>query len=290
MYGHLGEGCIHSRINFDLRHKDGLENYRHLMAAADDLVASYGGSMSGEHGDGQQRAELLGKQYGRRLIDAMREFKLIWDLEWKMNPGKVFDSDRFDENLKLGTDYNPPRPKVKFGYPEDHGDFSHAALRCVGVGKCRAPEAQGTMCPSYQVTKEEKHSTRGRARLLFEMLRGEVIKDGRQSREVADALDLCLACKGCTNDCPVNVDIPTYKSEFLYHHYRSLRRWRPRYAYAFGFIDQAARLASALPAAANFATQNPVLARIAKAVGGIDRRRPLPTFAPMTLQQWVFRR
>lgn len=290
MYGHLGEGCIHSRINFDLRHKDGLANYRHFMEAAGDLVASYRGSMSGEHGDGQQRAELLGKQYGPRLLEAMRKFKLIWDPEWKMNPGKVIDAYRFDENLKLGTDYNPPRPRVKFAYTEDHGDFSHAALRCVGVGKCRVPHAQSTMCPSYQVTREEKHSTRGRARLLFEMLRGEVITDGWQSAEVADALDLCLACKGCTSDCPVDVDIPTYKAEFLYHHFRSLRRWRPRYAYAFGFIDQAARLASAMPELANFATQTPVLSRIAKAVGGIDRRRPLPTFAPMTLQQWFARR
>lgn len=132
------------------------------MEEAGDLVASYGGSMSGEHGDGQQRAELLGKQYGPRLMEAMRKFKLIWDPEWKMNPGKVIDPYRFDENLKLGTDYNPPRPKVKFAYTEDHGDFSHAALRCVGVGKCRVPEADNTMCPSYQVTKEEKHSTRGR--------------------------------------------------------------------------------------------------------------------------------
>ncbi|MDD7813395.1 FAD-linked oxidase C-terminal domain-containing protein [Mycobacterium sp. CSUR Q5927] len=290
MYGHLGEGCIHSRVNFDLRHKDGLATYRHFMEAAGDLVASYGGSMSGEHGDGQQRAELLGKQYGPRLIEAMREFKSIWDPMWKMNPGKVIDAYRFDENLKLGTDYNPPRPAVKFAYPEDHGDFSHAALRCVGVGKCRVPEASGTMCPSYQVTREEKHSTRGRARLLFEMLRGEVIQDGWQSREVADALDLCLACKGCTNDCPVNVDIPTYKSEFLYHHYRSWRRWRPRYAYAFGFIDQAVRLAARVPELANFATHTPVLSRIAKFAGGIDRQRPLPKFAPMSLQQWFFRR
>lgn len=107
MYGHLGEGCIHSRVGFDLRHKDGLVNYRNFMEEAGDLVASYGGSMSGEHGDGQQRAELLHKQYGPRLMEAMRKFKLIWDPEWKMNPGKVIDPYRFDENLKLGTDYNP---------------------------------------------------------------------------------------------------------------------------------------------------------------------------------------
>jgi FAD/FMN-containing dehydrogenase/Fe-S oxidoreductase len=290
MYGHLGEGCIHTRIDFDLRSHDGLRTYRQFLEEAADLVVCYGGSLSGEHGDGQQRAELLGKQFSPRLMEAMRRFKQIWDPHWKMNPGKVIDAHRFDEDLKLGTDYNPPRPKVKFAYQEDGGDFAHAALRCVGVGKCRVPEPQTTMCPSYQVTREEKHSTRGRARLLFEMLRGEVITDGWQSREVADALDLCLSCKGCSNDCPVDVDIPTYKAEFLYHHYRSLRRWRSRHAYAFGFIDQAARLASAVPELVNFATQTRVLSRIAKAVAGIDRHRPLPTFAPMTLQQWFARR
>jgi Fe-S oxidoreductase len=146
------------------------------------------------------------------------------------------------------------------------------------------------MCPSYQVTREEKHTTRGRARLLFEMLQGEVIDDGWQSKEVYDALDLCLACKGCTNDCPVNVDMPTYKAEFLHHHYRSWKRWRPRYAYAFGFIDQAARLASRMPELVNLVTQTPGLARVAKLVGGIDKKRPLPEFAPMTLQQWFARR
>ncbi len=256
-YGHLGEGCLHSRISFDLRSADGIATYRAFLEEAGDLVASYGGSMSGEHGDGQQRAELLGKQYGPRLLAAMREFKTIWDPDWKMNPGKVVDPYRFDENLRLGTDYNPARPDVAFSYPQDGGDFAHATLRCVGVGKCRVPDAQNTMCPSYQVTREEKHSTRGRARLLFEMLRGEVITDGWQSREVADALDLCLACKGCTSDCPVDVDMPTYKSEFLHHHYRSWRRWRPRYAYAFGFIDQASRLAALMPEVVNAVTQTP---------------------------------
>jgi FAD/FMN-containing dehydrogenase/NAD-dependent dihydropyrimidine dehydrogenase PreA subunit len=285
MYGHLAQGCIHSRISFDLRTAQGLATYRAFLEDAADLVTSFGGSLSGEHGDGQQRAELLERQYGPELVAAMREFKLIWDPQAKMNPGKVVDAYRLDENLKLGTDYNPTRPRTKFAYREDGGDFAHAALRCVGVGKCRVPEAKETMCPSYQVTREEKHSTRGRARLLFEMLRGEVIKDGWQSREVADALDLCLACKGCTNDCPVNVDMPTYKAEFRHHHYRSWRRWRPRHAYAFGFIDQAARIASLVPELVNTVTQTPGLAHVAKFLGGIDQRRPLSTFAPMTLQQ-----
>jgi FAD/FMN-containing dehydrogenase/Fe-S oxidoreductase len=290
MYGHFGQGCIHCRLSFDLRTSGGIANYRAFMEEAGDLVASYGGTLSGEHGDGQQRAELLEKQYGPQLVEAMREFKRIWDPEWKMNPGKVVDPYRMDENLKLGTDYNPPRPATKFAYPEDKGDFAHATLRCVGVGKCRDPQGSPTMCPSYQVTREEKHSTRGRARLLFEMLQGEVITDGWESQEVFDALDLCLACKGCTNDCPVGVDMPTYKSEFLYHHYQSPRRRRPRYAYAFGYIDKAARLASLVPELVNFGSQAPILRRLAKLAAGVDKRRPLPTFAPMTLQEWFRRR
>ncbi|MFG1851076.1 FAD-binding and (Fe-S)-binding domain-containing protein [Actinomadura geliboluensis] len=286
MYGHFAQGCIHSRMSFDLRSAEGIARYRRFMEDAADLVVSFGGSLSGEHGDGQQRGELLERQYGPELMRAMREFKRIWDPDGKMNPGKVVDAYRLDEDLRLGTGYNPPRPEVKFAYEQDGGDFAHAALRCIGVGECRVPRAENTMCPSYQVTREEKHTTRGRARLLFEMLQGEVITDGWQSKEVAESLDLCLACKGCTNDCPVNVDIPTYKSEFLYHHYKSARRWRPRYAYAFGFIDRAARLASRMPEAVNAVTHTPGLARLAKLAAGIDRRRPLPTFAPMTLQRW----
>jgi FAD/FMN-containing dehydrogenase/Fe-S oxidoreductase len=289
-YGHFGQGCIHSRIDFDLRHADGLKNYRRFMEQASDLVVSYGGTLSGEHGDGQQRAEFLVKQYGPELVDAFREFKCIWDPDLKMNPGKVIDPFPIDTNLKLGTDSNPTRPPVKFAYKQDRGDFAHAALRCVGVGKCRVPDSSGVMCPSYMVTREEKDSTRGRARLLWEMLQGEVISDGWQSREVYDALDLCLACKGCTNDCPVNVDMPTYKSEFLYHHYKSVRRWRPRYAYAFGFIDVAARAASAFPELVNLVTQTPPFSRLAKLAAGIDQRRDLPPFAPITLQQWFARR
>jgi len=290
MYGHFGQGCIHSRISFDLRHADGLRDYRRFLEEAGDLVTSYGGSLSGEHGDGQQRAELLVKQYGEELLDAMREFKLIWDPQWKMNPGKVIDPYRLDEHLKLGVDYNPWRPPVRFGYTTDEGDFAHAQLRCVGIGKCRVPDAENVMCPSFQVTREEKHSTRGRARLLFEMLEGDVVTDGWQSREVYDALDLCLSCKGCTSDCPVQVDMPTYKAEFLHHHFRSWRRWRPRYAYAFGLIDQAARVASRMPAVANFATQTPGLSRVAKFAAGMASERSIPSFAPITLQQWFEQR
>ncbi len=286
IYGHLGQGCIHSRISFDLRHAEGIRHYRSFLDEASDLVVSYGGTLSGEHGDGQQRAEFLHKQYGEELVQAMREFKLIWDPKWKMNPGKVIDPYRVDENLKLGDQYNPPHPEVQFAYSKDNGDFAHAALRCVGVGKCRQPEGVDVMCPSYIVTKEEKHTTRGRARLFFEMLQGDVITDGWKSKEVYDALDLCLACKGCTSDCPVHVDMPTYKSEFLYHHYKGFSRNRKRYMYAFGFIDKFSSAASMAPEVVNFLTQTPGFSYLAKKIAGLDQHRTIPKFAPMTLQTW----
>jgi FAD/FMN-containing dehydrogenase/Fe-S oxidoreductase len=290
MYGHFGQGCIHSRISFDLRSEPGIRNYRSFLSEAADLVVSYGGSLSGEHGDGQQRAEFLEKQYGPELLQAMREFKRIWDPQWKMNPCKVIDPYPVDSFLKLGASYNPPAVKTKFSYQEDGNSFAHATVRCVGVGKCREPHSADVMCPSFMVTREEKYTTRGRARLLFEMLEGNVITDGWQSEEVYDALELCLACKGCTNDCPVHVDMPTYKSEFLYHHYKSLRRFRKRYAYAFGFIDKWARLASLLPELVNFFTQTPGFSSAAKFAAGMDQRRKIPEFAPLTLQSWFRRR
>ena len=288
MYGHFGQGCIHSRIDFDLRTAAGIRRYRSFLEDAADLVVSYGGSLSGEHGDGQQRAELLPRMFGESLVEAFREFKRIWDPDWKMNPGKVVDPYRLDENLKLGTDYNPPRTETAFAYPDDDGDFAHAALRCVGVGKCRTPSGAGVMCPSYIVTQEETHTTRGRARLLFEMLQGEVVEDGWRSQEVFEALDLCLACKGCTNDCPVNVDMPTYKAEFLHHHYRG--RLRPRHAYAFGLIDRAARLGSLVPEVTNLATGLPPFSRLAKLAAGIAPERDIPRFAPTTLRAWYRQR
>ncbi len=284
MYGHVGQGCVHSRIDFDLRTADGLKTFRRFMEAAADLVVSYGGTLSGEHGDGQARAELLPKMYGDELVAAFREFKAIWDPDWKMNPGKVVDPYRLDENLKLGTSYNPSRPEVVFSYPEDRGDFAHAALRCVGVGKCRTPGGVDVMCPSYIVTKEEMHTTRGRARLLFEMLQGDIVTDGWRSAEVKEALDLCLACKGCTSDCPVDVDMPTYKAEFLHHHWAG--RLRPRHAYAFGLIDQAARVASRMPGFVNFLSATPPFSRAFKLAAGIGSERDVPLFAPLTLQDW----
>jgi FAD/FMN-containing dehydrogenase len=256
LYGHFGQGCVHTRIPFNLRTREGVRQFRSFVEEAADLVVAHGGSLSGEHGDGQSRAELLPKMFPPEVMRAFAEYKAIWDPEGRMNPGKIVRPYRVDENLRLGPDYHPPDIETTFRFPEDKGSFAYAAERCVGVGTCRREEG-GVMCPSYQVTREEKHSTRGRARLLFEMVRGEVIDDGFRSEAVRDALDLCLSCKGCKGECPVNVDMATYKAEFLSKHYR--RRLRPRSAYAFGLVMYTARLASLAPRLVNFVLRAPVL-------------------------------
>ncbi|HEU5013316.1 MAG TPA: FAD-binding and (Fe-S)-binding domain-containing protein [Roseiflexaceae bacterium] len=284
LYGHFGQGCIHVRIDFDLVTHHGIEQYRSFISEAADLVVSYGGSISGEHGDGQARAALLPKMFGDDLIEAFREFKRIWDPDWKMNPGKVVDAYTPTQNLRLGADYNPWHSETHFQFPDDDGSFARAVLRCVGVGKCRRHEG-GTMCPSYMVTREEEHATRGRARLLFEMLQGDVIgTDGWHDEHVRDALDLCLACKGCKGDCPVHVDMATYKAEFLSHYYEG--RLRPRHAYAFGLIMYWSRIASRVPRLANVFTQTPLLRSIAKFAAGIAPERKIPPFARQTFKDW----
>jgi FAD/FMN-containing dehydrogenase/Fe-S oxidoreductase len=291
LYGHFGHGCVHTRINFDLQSKDGIAKFRKFMEEAADLVVGYGGSISGEHGDGQARGELLPKMFGTELVQAFREFKSVWDPEWKMNPGKLIDPYKLDENLRLGADYAPWEPKTNFKFLADHGSLAQATLRCVGVGKCRHDEG-GVMCPSYRATREEEHSTRGRAHLLWEMTQGQgredgMIRDGWRSEEVKQSLDLCLACKGCKTECPVGVDVATYKAEFLSHYYEG--RSRPRSAYAFGNIDFWARLASNVPGLANLTTQLPFLRDLSKLVAGIPRERTIPAFAPQTFKTWFHR-
>ena len=287
LYGHFGDGCVHTRLNFDLQSKDGIAKYRRFMEEAADLVISYGGSLSGEHGDGQSRAELLPKMFGPELMEAFREFKSAWDPDWKMNPGKLIEPNKLDEDLRLGANYTPWEPETHFQFPEDHGSLASATLRCVGVGKCRREEG-GVMCPSYRATREEEHSTRGRAHLLWEMTQGEVIRDGWRSEEVKRSLDLCLACKGCKSDCPVSVDVATYKAEFFSHYYEG--RIRPRSAYAFGNIDLWAQVASRVPGLVNLATQLPVVSEIAKMASGMPLERRIPAFAPETFKQWFRRR
>jgi len=286
-YGHFGQGCIHTRISFDLETSAGIQRFRSFINGAANLVIKYGGSLSGEHGDGQARAELLPKMFGDELIEAFREFKAIWDPDWKMNPGKVVDAYRMDENLRLGTNYRPAQPKTHFSFVEDRGSLARATLRCIGVGKCRRMEG-GTMCPSFMVTREEQHSTRGRAHLLFEMLQGKSLEAGWHSEAVKEALDLCLACKGCKSDCPANVDMATYKAEFLSHYYKG--RLRPITGYSMGLIHRWARFAAFMPGVVNFFTQTPVLRDVAKMLAWIAPERRIPAFAPQTFKQWFQKR
>jgi len=280
MYGHFGQGCVHLRITFDFKTAAGVANYRRFIDKAADIVLKYGGSFSGEHGDGQARAALLPKMFGPELMQAFVEFKALWDPLNRMNPGKLIDPIAvYDptENLRIGPGYQPAKTTTWFQYPRDGGSFSDATTRCVGVGACRKQD-HGTMCPSYMATREEKHSTRGRAHLLWEMMQGNVLPDGWRNNEVHEALELCLSCKACKTECPVNVDMATWKSEFLAHYY--LGRLHPLHHYAFGFMDRWASMASVAPTLANLPGQIPGINSLVKAVLGVARQRELPRFAP----------
>ncbi|KVD89874.1 dimethylmenaquinone methyltransferase [Burkholderia stagnalis] len=278
LYGHFGDGCVHARITFDLRSVEGVQVWRGFLREAAQLVVDFGGSLSGEHGDGQAKAEFLPIMYGPELMQAMAEFKAIWDPANRLNPGKVINAYRADENLRLGPAYKPVTLQTKLTFASPEGDGMQRAIeRCIGMGKCRSLDG-GTMCPSYRATREEKFSTRGRAHLFWEMLQGDVIKDGWNSPEVKEALDACLGCKGCKSDCPTHTDMASYKAEFLSHYYETHRR--PRQAMFMGRIGQWAPLASRFPRLMNFMTSTPPLARIGKWIAGIAPRRALPAFAP----------
>ncbi|WP_371670684.1 FAD-binding oxidoreductase [Streptomyces sp. NBC_00289] len=290
-YGHFGDGCIHVRIDFDLLTPAGVGRFRRFSEELADLVVAHGGSLSGEHGDGQARAELLPRMYGRELVGLFERAKGIWDPDDLLNPGVLVRPAPLDTNLRFAV--LPSEPvDVVFGYPADGGDFPAAVRRCVGVAKCRTASASGpsVMCPSFRATGEEEHSTRGRARLLHEMLAGELVTDGWRSTEVRDALDLCLSCKGCRSDCPVGVDMATYKAEFLHHHYAGRRR--PAGHYAMGWLPvwlrAVARTRTA--AVANALASVRPLARVAKRLGGIAPERQIPRLATETFSRWWKRR
>jgi FAD/FMN-containing dehydrogenase/Fe-S oxidoreductase len=268
IYGHFGDGCIHARIDFQLRTREGVAQWRQFLESAARLVVKYGGSLSGEHGDGQAKAEFLPVMYGPELMQAFREFKAIWDPGNRMNPGKLIDPYRADENLRLGPDYEPVSLPTTFSFQTDVGHgFVRATEHCIGMGKCRA-EKGGTMCPSYRGTREERYSTRGRARLLAEMLRGEVITEGWASEDVKEALETCLGCKGCRSDCPTHTDMAAYKAEFMSHYYET--NSRPRQAFTMGRIGELAPMASRLPWVANLLMN--------KSLAGVARERSLPKF------------
>lgn len=283
MYGHFGQGCVHMRINFDLSTAAGLQKYRQFIEEAADIVLAHGGSLSGEHGDGQSRAALLPKMFGPRLIKAFQRFKALWDPRNRMNPGKLIDPVAVYspiENIRTGEGYISAAPTTFFEFPKDGGSFGEATLRCVGVGACRK-EHVGTMCPSFMATREEQHSPRGRTHLLWELMQGDVLGEGWANAQVKEALDLCLSCKACKTECPVNVDVATYKAEFLaqYHSQveRSLRD------VVFGRMDRVAQWTAAVPGLtprlANAAMRLPgARALTGKLLGLADERR-LPSFA-----------
>ncbi|MFH8368654.1 FAD-binding and (Fe-S)-binding domain-containing protein [Streptomyces sp. NPDC018031] len=286
-YGHFGDGCIHVRIDFDLLGPEGIARFRAFSGELADLVVAHGGSLSGEHGDGMARAELLPRMYGDDLVRLFAHVKDLWDPAGGLNPGVLVRPRPLDENLRFAV--LPGRPvDVAFGYPRDGGDFTAAVRRCVGVAKCRTTEPAGSavMCPSYRVTGEERHSTRGRARLLHEMLAGEVIEDGWRSEEVREALDLCLSCKGCRSDCPVEVDMATYKAEFLHQYYRG--RARPAAHLVMGRLPRWLRAAAAVRAAPvlNGLAKVEPIAAVGKRLGGIAPQRAVPELAARPFTRW----
>jgi FAD/FMN-containing dehydrogenase/Fe-S oxidoreductase len=291
LYGHYGQGCVHLRINFDFRSQEGLRKFREFIDRAADLVLSFGGSLSGEHGDGQARAALLPKMFGPELMQAFREFKALWDPENRMNPGKLVDAVRvYDpvENLlhglpgAAGPAHSHAALETHFVFAADGGSMERATERCVGVGACRKTEG-GVMCPSYRATGEEQHSTRGRARLLWEMLAGALREEGFQSQAVDEALDLCLSCKACKSECPVQVDMAAYKAEFLAQRYKG--RLHPLHHYIFGYADRLARVGSLAPALTNGLLTGPLTSPLIKYIAGVAQERALPRLAARSYQQ-----
>ncbi len=276
-YGHFGQGCVHTRNNFDLCSAEGLMRFRAYIDRAADLVVSLGGSISGEHGDGQARGELLGHMYGPELVEAFRAFKAVFDPGGRMNPGKLIDSRPLDADLRYGPGYRPSSlGPAHFRFGSEGTSLQAAAERCVGVGKCRRDDA-GVMCPSYRATRDERHSTRGRAKLLVELFQGEVTDASWRNEDVRAALDLCLSCKGCATDCPTQVDIAAYRAEFLSHYYHG--RLRPRSMYTFGLLPWTLRLGTRMPRLANAVLGAPALGSLARRAVGVTTELPAPHLA-----------
>lgn len=282
-FGHFGEGCVHLRLSFEPGTEEGTAAFRDFMTAAATLVARHGGSLSGEHGDGRARSELLDQMYSPQALLAFRRFKATFDPGGVMNPGVLVDPEPLDDRLRPGPGQRRLELTPVQAFTSDRGSMVTAVNRCVGVGACRSMD--GAMCPSFQITGDEVHSTRGRARLLSEMFRGETIAAGYDSVEVKNALDLCLSCRACSTDCPVNVDMATYKAEFLHGHFA--HRLRPAAHYSMGWLPLSLALLHRLPGAAsilNLMLSLPRVEGLAKRLGGVDRSRPMIRFAPRSFQ------
>ncbi len=286
-YGHFGDGCVHVRIDFPLREESGRRGFREFVEAAADLTASHGGSMSGEHGDGRARSELLPRMYSPEVLALFAGVKHLFDPDNLLNPGVLVDPAPVDADLRLAARLREPRHALRLVH--DHGSVVEAVHRCTGVGKCIADNtgAGGVMCPSYTATRNEKDSTRGRARVLQEMVNGTLVKDGWRSQEVHEALDLCLSCKGCASDCPTGVDMASYKAEALHQRYR--RRVRPRSHYALGQLPRWARLSQPAASVVNRLMRLDLPQRVAKAAAGIDPRRSVPAFDTAPFRRWARR-
>ena len=282
LYGHFGDGCIHSRITFDLKSQGGVDHWRAFLSEAAHLVVRYGGSLSGEHGDGQAKGEYLRIMYSEEIMNAFAEFKAIWDPLNKMNPGKLIHAMPVDANLRMGPDYQRREVPSLFTYDARLGDkgFARETERCIGMGKCRSLDG-GTMCPSFRATRDEKYSTRGRARLFFELLKGEVIHDAWQNEQVKDSLDLCLSCKGCKTDCPTNVNIARYKTEFLSRYYSEKRR--PIMESMIGRIGEWLPYATHFSPVLNYAMGNSLVRKVGT-FAGLARHAKFAKIAPKSFR------
>ncbi|MBD2758187.1 FAD-binding oxidoreductase [Yimella sp. cx-573] len=283
-YGHFGDGCLHIRIDFPLDAPGGTDAFQQFLEASATLVAKYGGSLSGEHGDGRARSGLLPHMYSPEAIALFGRVKKIFDPAGLLNPGVLVDPDAPTDHLRIPAAHKPAGGLALL-YPHDGGNFSSAVHRCTGVGKCRADNAatHGVMCPSYLATGDEKDSTRGRARVLQEMLNGELVQ-GWDAPEVHDALDLCLSCKGCLSDCPTGIDMASYKSEVLHQTYKGMRR--PASHYSLGRLPQWVRLSRKTSRLASALSGVGDRFSFAKKMAGVDPRRSIPQLAPKTFRAW----
>ena len=292
-FGHFGEGCVHIRVSFDFNSEHGVARYREFIERAAELVHRYGGSVSGEHGDGRARSELLSTIYTPEALAAFGRFKRIFDPEGVFNSGVLVDPEPLDRGIRPGPGARTFELTPVHAFSHDNGSFGQAVNRCVGVGACRSDS--GAMCPSFHATGDEVHSTRGRMRSLAEMLRGEHLTDGWRSKETYEALDLCLSCKACATECPVNVDMATYKAEFLHHHFRQgLRSFigrdrRPMAHLTMGWMPWLMRIAARVPGslrAVNALERIPAVEALTKKLGGIEPRRDMIRFNDTPFTAW----
>ncbi len=275
-YGHYGEGCIHLRVGFGLERPGGEARYRRFVEAAADLVVAHGGSLSGEHGDGRARGALLARQFSPELLGLFGDFREAWDPAGMLNPGIIVAPPPLTRDLRAtAPSLLQVRPAQAFSH--DGGELRTAVERCIGVGRCVSTQGLELMCPSYRATRDERHSTRGRARLLQELLAGSLAGEGWRSRAVHEALDLCLACRGCVSECPTSVDMASYKSEFLHHHYR--RRLRPLSHYSLGWLPLWLRLTGRMPRLVNAVTRSRLTRRLFTRAAGIAAERGIPPLA-----------